>query len=150
MVSFAAGQKLRASQLNDLAKRGVIGYTSLGSGTGFTTTDTIQGEKITTSITLGRYYRVHHLRNQASSTGSNIHTNRIRVAAGATVGTTDTIIQPFVYAIGASYVTVNETVFWQATFTGQATFGVSSFINANAGLVDSARVREIWVEDVGS
>lgn len=149
MVSFTAGQKVRASQLNALALRGVIGYFSVGSGTGLTTTDTIQVEKITTSVVLGRYYRIVHIRNEANSGGANIRTSRYRVANAATVTTSDTIIQPCVASLAGSYVTQKEILFWQATFTGQATFGLSSFVNINAGLIDNTRVREIWVEDLG-
>lgn len=131
--------------------RGSIGPpTSLLSGTGLTTTDTIQPETFTGNVVAGRRYWVIHTRNEAFASVANNRTNRYRVAAGASVAVGSTQIgDPFVNGLAGGYNVFQFIAEWVATFTGQATFGVSSSVNTSTALVDSARARVLRVVDVG-
>lgn len=135
----------------DTAPRGAIGTpTVLSSGTGLTTTDTIQGEKCTVNIVSSRRYRVYHSRNEANAGVANNRFNKYRVAAGATVVVGSTQFdETCVAGLTGGYNTFQYYVEYLATFTGQATFGVSSSVNTSTALVDAARNRVMRVEDIG-
>lgn len=131
--------------------RGSIGPpTSLLSSTGVTTTDTIQPETFTGNVVTGRRYWVIHTRNEAFSSVANNRTNRYRVAAGASVSVGSTQIgDSFVNGLTGGYNVFQFIAEWVATFTGQATFGVSSSVNTSTSLVDGARARVLRVVDIG-
>jgi hypothetical protein len=124
--------------------------TSVLNSTGITTTDTIQVEKNTINVVSGRRYRIYHTRNEAFNSGANNRTNKYRVASGATVTTAATQIgDNYVNGLTGGYNTFQFLAEWLSTFTGQATFGVSSSVNTGTALVDGARAREFRIEDIG-
>lgn len=149
-VSDTAGARQSIPYGNSVP-RGTIGTpTSLLSGTGLTTTDTIQGEKCTVNVVNGRRYRLFHTRNEANAGVANNRFNRYRVAAGATVVVgSPQFDEVFVNGLTGGYNTFQFVAEWLATFTGQATFGVSSSVNTSTGLIDATRARVMRIEDLG-
>jgi hypothetical protein len=134
----------------DSAPRGTLGTpTSLSSTAGLTTTDTIQPEKNTVNIVTGRRYRVYHSREEANAGVANNRFNKYRVAAGATVTVAATQYdETMVAGLTGGYNTFQCFTEYLATFTGQATFGLSSSVNTSTALV-SGRNRVLRVEDIG-
>lgn len=149
-VSDTAGAR-QSIPFGNSVPRGSIGApVTLLSGTGLTTTDTIQGEKFTGNVVTGRRYQLFHSRNEANAGVANNRFNRYRVAAGATVTVGATQIdETFVNGLTGGYNTYQFVVEWVATFTGQATFGVSTSVNTSTGLIDNTRARVIRVVDIG-
>lgn len=149
-VSDTAGARQNIPYGNGVPRGSIGAPVTLLSGTGTTTTDTIQGEKFTGNVVLGRRYQLIHSRNEAFSSVNLNRTNRYRVVAGATI----TVAAPqfdesFVNGLTGGYNLYQFVAEWVATFTGQATFGVSTAVNTSTGLVDSARARVIRVIDIG-
>lgn len=131
--------------------RGVVavGSSSTGSPAGITTADLLQAEIATGSVITGRRYRINHIRAEAA-VGGPIFTNRYRVQAGGsiTVGAS-TLIKEFTDNTPGSFRTSSRFFYWVSTITGTATFGLSSFVNANTGSINGSIIRDIVVEDVG-
>jgi hypothetical protein len=129
--------------------RGTVGYSTTTSATGVTTSDLIQPETVTVpNLVTGRRYRITHTRNEAGS--SNVLTNRYRFQAGASlVLGSSTQINSFNTDPPGSFRTTSRVLTWVSTITGQATFGLSSFVNTGTASGDVARQRELLVEDIG-
>lgn len=137
-----------ASMAGD-APRGTLGASSTTSGTGVTTSDVIQPETVTvTGLVTGRRVEITHTRSEAGA--SNILNNRYRVQAGASlVLGSSTLISSFASDPPGSFRTTTRTCTWVSTITGQATFGLSSFVNGGTGSVDSGRTRDLLIKDIG-
>lgn len=82
-MTFAAGQKVRASQLNDLIK-GRINSTFVATNgpSGITTTETVL-DYLTGSLTAGRRYHWHWDGDFVGSTANSTWTFRVRYLAAA-------------------------------------------------------------------
>jgi hypothetical protein len=149
-VSDTAGARQSIPYGNSVPRGSIGTPTSLLSGTGLTTTDTIQGEKFTGNVVTGRRYQLFHSRNEANAGVANNRFNRYRVAAGATITVAATQFdETFVNGLAGGYNTYQFVAEWVATFTGQATFGVSTNVNTSTGLIDNTRARVMRVIDIG-
>jgi hypothetical protein len=72
------------------------------------------------------------------------------VAAGASVLVSSPQLDlSFVNGLTGGYNTYQFVGEWVSTFTGTATFGLSSSVNTNTGLVDPLRARVMRVVDIG-
>lgn len=93
-TTFAAGQKIRASDLNNIAMRGrVASLASSGAGSAmsFNTTESV-GTSQAAACTSGRRYRARFVGvANASSAGANGFF-KIRYKAGVTIDTTGTVM----------------------------------------------------------
>lgn len=122
-------------------------------GTGTTTlaaADTIQAETVTGNVISGHRYRITHIRSEAILTSTPIRTNTARVASGASVVVgSPQVGDPYVDGMNGAFRTYNEMYSWVATFTGQATFGISTKLNTGTGQIDNTRGRELYVEEMG-
>ncbi|MFI9454458.1 hypothetical protein [Amycolatopsis sp. NPDC052450] len=147
-VRDSAGNWQRVA-FGDSVPRGKVAYgtSSTGSPANITTSDLMQAEVATGSVVSGRRYRISHIRSEA---GGNILTNTYRVQAGGSITLGgSTVVKPTTDTTPGSYRTSTRFVFWVATFTGTATFGLSSRVNTGTNTVDGAVVREVLVEDIG-
>ncbi|WET79230.1 hypothetical protein P3102_35265 [Amycolatopsis sp. QT-25] len=136
------------SLVNAAAPRGVIAYGTFTGAGSITTANLIQSETATGTVVNGRRYKVTHVRSEAGA--SNILNVQYRYKAGGTIDLAgSTQLQLHTDAPPGSFRTVTRESYWIATFTGQVTFGVSSFVNSGTGSVDSVRVRELLIEDIG-
>ncbi|MGW4129500.1 hypothetical protein [Amycolatopsis japonica] len=145
--SMAGGWQRIAS--GDPVPRGTVAYgtSSTGSPANITTSDLMQAEVATGPVVSGRRYRIHHIRSEA---GGNILTNTYRVQSGGSITLGgSTVVKATTDTTPGSYRTSTRFVFWVATFTGTATFGLSSRVNTGTNTVDGAVVREVLVEDIG-
>lgn len=125
---------------------GVVGTYSNAVGGTITGTDVVQPETVTVAVASGRRYKMTHTRAEA---GGNILTNTYRVQAGGTLTTSGTAIRTFTDTTPGSFRTLSRVSFWDATFTGNATFGLSSHVNTGTNTVDPAAARDLVIEDVG-
>jgi hypothetical protein len=129
-------------------QNGRIASTSLLSGTGVTTSELLQPETISAPVILNRHYNLRHSRNEAFSGSANNRTNKFRVSSGTLTVSSTQIESNFVNGLTGGYNTFQCEVDWVATFTGTATFGLSSIVNTAAGLVDNVRARLLTLTDV--
>lgn len=134
-------------QMGSSPPRGTIGNTSVSGAGTITTTDTVQSEVITATVVSGRRYKITHSRSEA---GGNILTNTYRVISGGTLTVAgSTSIRVFNDTTPGSYRTQSRVCYWVATFSGTATFGLSSKVNTGTNTIDSTTPRDMLVEDIG-
>ncbi len=119
----------------------------LAAGT-INTTETVQPEAVTFTAVQGRLYTVTHIRSEAILTGTPILTSRFRVANAASITTSSTLIRSFPAAPTGSFRAEVRICWWVATFSGEATIGLTSVTNlSGTAQVDAVRERDLLVEE---
>jgi len=112
-----------------------------------TPTETVNTEAVTFTAVKDRLYKVTRLSNEAIASGGPVLVTNFRVANASSVTTSSPIIWQFVGAPGSSFRTETRVCWWIATFTGQATIGVTCVTTATTtAQMDS---RNLLVEDAG-
>lgn len=170
MVSFSAGQKVRASQLNDIAQRGIIGvHRPTANVTGSGTTEKV-GCFVTFNAVTGRKYKATwngdlsgSNSNGAASIGVLLGTNpvvlRLRVKAGASSTAVDGTLFDQRDGAGLSNgynLEFNVCADWTSTITGQVTIsltfaaGGAATGNVTQAYGATAHTPKLIIEDCGS
>ncbi|WP_414943302.1 hypothetical protein [Amycolatopsis sp. cmx-11-32] len=136
------------SLVNAAAPRGVVAYGAHTGAGGTSTSELMQPEIATGNVVSGRRYRIIHKRSEAGS--SNIASFRYRFKAGSSIDLAgSTAIELQTDALPGSFKTTTRETLWVAPLTGQVTFGLSAFVNSGTGTIDTGRIREVLVEDIG-
>jgi hypothetical protein len=154
MVSFAAGQKLRASQLNKLVLGRVNSVTTSATGISGVAATEIMGDTISAAALIaGDTYRVTWNGIITGTVTGNYFELRLRYAAGASVSTS-----------GTSFRVIPQTIVTQGNWepektligefvapsSGQFTVGVSLKRTAGAGTASIVAERSMSIDRVAA